>query len=136
MDAIDKYYEMNQRIKEWADECISLLKAEVKHKDAVSKRGYKTDADLKLIDSLYCKINRKGDSIYSVGFSFKKHGIFVHYGLAGRGGTIHVSEKHWWTDVMNKQYDKLNELLADYGATLTADKLLTQLNTHLNSIEL
>jgi hypothetical protein len=136
MDAIDKYNELNERIEEWADECISMLKAEVRKKEAVSNREYKSDADLKFIDSLYYKVNKKGDAIYSVGFAFKKHAIFVHYGLAGRGGTVHVAEKHWWTDVMNKQYDKMAIILAEYGATLAADKLSTQLNTHINSIEL
>jgi len=37
---------------------------------------------------------------------------------------------------MNKQYDKVAEILANYGAELTADKLLTQLNTHIKNIEL
>jgi len=136
MDGIAKYREMEDAIKQWADECIVLLKKEVQNKQAVSGRAYNSDADLKLIDSLYCKVNRKGGNIVSVGFAFKKHGIFVHYGLAGRGGTVHIAEKHWWTDVMNKQYDKVAEILANYGAELTADKLLTQLNTHIKNIEL
>jgi len=67
MDGIAKYREMEDDIKQWDEESIVLLKKEVQNKQAVSGRAYNSDADLKLIDSLYCKVNRKSSNIITVG---------------------------------------------------------------------
>lgn len=124
------YSLFNENIKAWAKECVALLIAKIKQMAAVSKRPYRDDRYIPLVNSVYFKLKYEHGVVSRVNFGFAKHGIFVHYGLAGYGGKVQVAEKKWWTDVMNPQYDKLAEIVADYGAEVIADKLSAQLNIH------
>jgi len=123
------YHLFNERVIAWAKACVELLIAKIKQMGAVSKRKY-TDTYVPLVNSVYYKLKYEYGVVCRISFGFKKRRIFVHYGMAGQGGKVKVAEKHWWTDVMNAQYDKLAIIVADYGAEMITDRLSAQLNIH------
>jgi hypothetical protein len=135
------YTEYNAAIIDWCQQTVRLLKAE-----AVSLGVYKTGTfagsiNYKVrVDSLSggqkwqsnaVSISGEDGRISVVGFAFAKYGIYVHYGLAGRGGKTRVGEKHWYTNVMDKQLDDLQELALDKEAKAINDGLFKQLTVGL-----
>lgn len=136
-----EYSEYNSAVIEWCQQTVMLLKAE-----AVSLGVYKTGTfagsiNYKVrVDSLTGGQNWHSNAvsiagndgrISVVGFAFAKYGIYVHYGLAGRGGKTKVGEKKWYTNVMDKQLDELQKLALDKEAKAITDGLFNQLTVGL-----
>ncbi len=135
------YTKTNTVVLEWLESTVMLLRAE-----AMALGIFKTGA---FANSLTYKFkivssggkaswHKAGDSpdmnsglITVVGFSFRRHGIYVHYGLAGKGGQVKTTEKHWYTNVMKVQLEVLQQLHASKLSEDISDRLFNQLTVGL-----
>jgi hypothetical protein len=134
--AFERSEKLNADVKNWGSQTHTMLAqkllgmgfrdriAVARIKKMAKKAGETQPTEPPLIPNIKTKYKDRSGEIYSIRFSFPRHGIFVEHGV-GRGRPITSSRRRprpWLSVVIPNQVDRLADIIAaDYADLAVRD---------------
>ncbi len=121
------YDKANEKIDGWGTDVLGQLKTEI---DAQGIRHSKKSDSPKAARESLTKTNRKNDGLIErISYRMPRHMVFVHKGV-GRGtpiekaGTTKRKAKPWFNPVIEKNIDRLADVVAEELGSAIVNNLL------------